>query len=73
MGCGQPVCIHGIAGWLHHERMDKRRSRHDRLLQRRYETGYFKIERIDIPENDDEREWLEKQNFRNTAENAYTG
>jgi len=53
--------------------MDKRRSRHDRLLQRRYETGYFKIERIDIPENDDEREWLEKQNFRNTAENAYTG
>ena len=33
----------------------------------------FKIERIDIPENDEEREWLEKQNFRNTAEDAYTG
>ena len=33
----------------------------------------FKIERIDIPENDKEREWLEKQNFRNTAEDAYTG
>ena len=26
----------------------------------------FKIERIDIPENDEEREWLAKQNFRNT-------
>ena len=33
----------------------------------------FKIERIDIPENDEEREWLAKQNFRNTAEDAYTG
>ena len=33
----------------------------------------FKIERIDIPENDDEREWLARQNFRNTSENAYTG
>ena len=33
----------------------------------------FKIERIDIPENDAEREWLAKQNFMNTAETAYTG
>ena len=33
----------------------------------------FKIERIDIPENDEEREWLAKQNFTNTAEDAYTG
>ena len=33
----------------------------------------FKIERIDIPENDEEREWLAKQNFRNTVEDAYTG
>ena len=33
----------------------------------------FKIERIDFPENDVEREWLAKQNFRNTAEDAYTG
>ena len=33
----------------------------------------FKIERIDIPENDEEREWLARQNFRNTAEDAYTG
>ena len=33
----------------------------------------FKIERIDIPENDEEREWLAKQNFKNTAEDAYTG
>ena len=33
----------------------------------------FKIERIDIPESEEERQWLEKQNFRNTAEDAYTG
>ena len=33
----------------------------------------FKIERIDIPENDEEAAWLAKQNFRNTAEDAYTG
>ncbi len=33
----------------------------------------FKIERIDIPENEEERQWLEKQNFKNTAEDAYTG
>ena len=35
--------------------------------------GGSKIERIDFPENDVEREWLAKQNFRNTAEDAYTG
>ena len=33
----------------------------------------FKIERIDIPENDEEKAWLQKQNFTNTADNAYTG
>ena len=33
----------------------------------------FKIERIDIPESEEEKQWLEKQNFRNTAEDAYTG
>ena len=33
----------------------------------------FKIERIDIPESEEERLWLEKQNFKNTAEDAYTG
>ena len=33
----------------------------------------FKIERIDIPENDEEKEWLDKQNFYNVAEDAYTG
>ena len=33
----------------------------------------FRIERIDIPENDEEAEWLAKQNFKNTAEDAYTG
>ena len=33
----------------------------------------FKIERIDIPENDEEETWLQKQNFTNSADNAYTG
>ena len=33
----------------------------------------FKIERIDIPENEEEAQWLAKQDFRNTAETAYTG
>lgn len=33
----------------------------------------FKIERIDIPENEEEAAWLAKQNFKNTAEDAYTG
>lgn len=33
----------------------------------------FKIERIDIPENEEERLWLEKTNFKNTVEDAYTG
>ena len=35
------------------------------------------IERIDIPESEEEKQWekqwLEKQNFKNTAEDAYTG
>ena len=30
-------------------------------------------ERIDIPENEEEKQWLKKQNFKNTAEDAYTG
>ena len=33
----------------------------------------FKIERIDIPENEAEKKWLEEQNFKNTADKAYTG
>ncbi len=33
----------------------------------------FRIERIDIPETDEKQEWLAKQDFRNTAEDAYTG
>ena len=32
----------------------------------------FKIERIDIPEMEEEREWLEKQNFKNSVDDAYT-
>ena len=33
----------------------------------------FKIERIDIPENEEERLWLEKQDFKNSIDDAYTG
>ncbi len=33
----------------------------------------FKIERTDIPENAAEEEWLARQNFKNTADDAYTG
>ena len=33
----------------------------------------FKIERIDIPASEEEKQWLEKQNFKNTAEDAYIG
>ena len=33
----------------------------------------FKIERIDIPASEEEKQWMEKQNFKNTAEDAYTG
>lgn len=33
----------------------------------------FKIERIDIPENEGERLWLEKQDFKNSIDDAYTG
>ena len=32
----------------------------------------FKIERIDIPEYEEEKLWLEKQNFKNMADDAYT-
>ena len=34
---------------------------------------FFKIERIDIPESEEERQRLKKQNFKNAAEDAYTG
>lgn len=33
----------------------------------------FKIERIDLPETEEEQLWLEKQNFKNIAQSAYTG
>ena len=33
----------------------------------------FKIERIDIPETTEEEEWLARQNFHNSVEDAYTG
>ena len=33
----------------------------------------FKIERRNIPETEEEKQWLEKQNFKNKAGDAYTG
>lgn len=33
----------------------------------------FKIERIDVPENVQEADWLKAQDFSNSAEGAYTG
>lgn len=33
----------------------------------------FKIERIDIPETEEERAWLDTQDFSNSADDAYTG
>lgn len=33
----------------------------------------FKIERIDVPESNEEASWLKAQDFSNTVENAYTG
>lgn len=33
----------------------------------------FKIERIDIPENEEEKQCLSRQNFTNSKEDAYTG
>lgn len=33
----------------------------------------FKIERIDIPESPEEEEWLSRQDFSNSADDAYTG
>ena len=33
----------------------------------------FKIERIDVPENDEDRQWLASHDFRIKKEDAYTG
>ena len=33
----------------------------------------FKIERIVIPETEEEHQWLEKQNLKNSVADAYTG
>lgn len=33
----------------------------------------FKIERIDVPEADEEAEWLARQDFTNGKDDAYTG
>lgn len=32
----------------------------------------FKIERIDIPENDEEAAWVSSQDYSNSASDAYT-
>ena len=33
----------------------------------------FRLERIDIPETDEEREWLASRDFSHTKDDAYTG
>ena len=45
----------------------------DRLCNDDTRPVVFKIERIDIPENEEEKLCLEKQNFKNMADDAYTG
>lgn len=47
--------------------------RYARLLFALLDPDVSRIERIDIPDNDEEREWLAKQDFKNTAADAYTG
>ena len=38
-----------------------------------YKDIIIELSKLDIPENDEEKEWLEKQNFHNFAEDAYIG
>lgn len=38
-----------------------------------YECKITVLETKVFPENEEEEEWLEKQNFQNTADDAYTG
>ncbi len=33
----------------------------------------FKIERIDVPQTEQEKRWLEEQDFSNGKDDAYTG
>ena len=51
----------------------KGRTNDDRMMIACCNDGTIKIERIDIPESEEEKEWLKRQCFKNTAENAYTG
>ena len=55
----------------------RRWTRDDRLMVACCNDGtrpvVFKIERVDVPEDDFEREWLGKQYFENRPEDAYTG
>ena len=73
MGCHQPICLYSVAGRLHYAQVDN----DDKMMIACCNDGtrpvIFKIERIDIPENEEEKLWLEKQNFKNTADDAYTG
>ena len=50
-----------INPWLHHGARNGARN------ETRNEAT------IDIPENDEEEAWLQKQNYTNTVDNAYTG
>lgn len=38
-----------------------------------YECKITVLETKVFPENEEEKEWLEKQNFQNTADDDYTG
>lgn len=38
-----------------------------------YECKITVLETKVFPENEEEKEWLEKQNFQNTADGDYTG
>ena len=55
----------------------RRWTRDDRLMVACCNDGtrpvVFKIERVDVPEDDAEREWLGEQDFGNLPEDAYTG
>ena len=52
-------------------------SRDDRMMIACCNDGtrpvIFKIERIDLPETEEERRWLAAQHFENSPQDAYTG
>lgn len=55
MGCNQQVCVHGVAGRFYYAQVG---TNDDRMMITCCNDGtrsvIFKIERIDIPENEEE-------------------